>query len=71
MITKEQITINGREFIRTFSDTYKIQKVGTNDVYGEAIDIADYKYTETNELLEKLEVEPSVEEIKPLLTKSE
>ena len=39
MIKTERITINGNEFVKTYSDTnhYIIQE-GTNAVYGEAID---------------------------------
>ena len=43
---------------RTYSDeNYMIQKVGTNEIYEEAIDIknAPYEYIETTEKIEKEE----------------
>ena len=53
MITIEIITINGIEFRRTVSDTYTIRKIGTNEAYGEAIDLLDspWEYEETDERL--------------------
>ena len=46
MIVKEQI--NG--FIHTFSDQNKmIRKVGTDEIYCDAMDILDVEYEETNE----------------------
>ena len=58
MITIENITINGRQFKKTVSDTYLIHKVGTDEVYSEAYDLPekDYEYEETNELLPKDEL---------------
>ena len=55
MITIENITINGRQFKKTVSDTYLIRKIGTDEVYSEAYDLPekDYKYEETDELLPK------------------
>ncbi len=55
MITIENVTINGRQFKKTVSDTYLIRKVGTDEVYSEAYDLPkkDYEYEETNELLPK------------------
>ena len=55
MITVENITINGRQFKKTVSDTYLIRKVGTDEVYSEAYDLPekDYDYEETDELLPK------------------
>ena len=55
MITVENITINGRQFKKTISDTYLIRKIGTDEVYSEAYDLPekDYEYEETNELLPK------------------
>ena len=48
MIIKENITIDGREFTRTYSDTYKIRKIGTDEIYTDAMDVLDYQYEETD-----------------------
>ena len=48
MIIKETVTINGREFTRTYSDTYKIRKIGTDEIYTDAMDVLDYQYEETD-----------------------
>ena len=55
MITTENVTINGRQFKKTVSDTYLIRKVGTDEIYSEAYDLPekDYEYEETEELLPK------------------
>ena len=50
MIKTENMTINGKVFIRTFSDSgYKVERDGVR--YDEAIDPADFnrQYTETDE----------------------
>ena len=52
MIIKETVTINGREFTRTYSDTYKIRKIGTDEIYTDAMDVSDYQYEETDIPLE-------------------
>ena len=54
MVIRENITINGREFIRNYSDSgYMIERDGVR--YGEAIDPIEYSneriYTETDELI--------------------
>lgn len=54
MVVREQITINGREFIKNYSDSgFAIERDGVR--YGEAIDPIEYAderiYTETNELI--------------------
>ena len=54
---------DGVELIRTYSDKgVKIQKVGTDEIYDEAVDVegAGYRYTETEE---PIEVESSEEEV--------
>ena len=55
MITIENVTINGRQFKKTVSDTYLIRMVGTDEIYSEAYDLPekDYEYEETDELLPK------------------
>ena len=54
MITQTEVEMNGTRFRRTVSDSYKIRKVGTDEVYGEAVDIpsATYTYEETDESIE-------------------
>jgi hypothetical protein len=53
MIIKENITIDGREFTRTYSDqNMKIRKVGTDEIYADAIDVLDFEYDETDTPLE-------------------
>ena len=52
MIKAETITINGRTFVRTYSDANRmIKQDGTGAVYSEAYDPADSgrTYTETDE----------------------
>ena len=52
MIKTETITINGRTFVRTYSDANRmIQQDGTGAIYAEAYDPADSgrTYTETEE----------------------
>jgi hypothetical protein len=54
---------DGVELIRTYSDKgVKIQKVGTDEVYDEAVDVegAGYRYTETEE---PIETESNEEEV--------
>lgn len=61
MIRAETITINGRQLIRTYSDTgYMIQQDGTGVLYTEAIDPVDSgrTYTETDEKVPDVELDP-------------
>ena len=48
MISTETITIDGKEFTLTYSDTYKIRKVGTDEIYEDAMDVLDFQYEETD-----------------------
>ena len=48
MIIKETVTIDGRVFTHTYSDTYKIRKVGTDEIYEDAMDVLDFQYEETD-----------------------
>ena len=60
MVKVENVTINGKEFKKTYSDeSYYIQKKGTGQVYSEAIDIpsANYEYEETDKKIEQQEEE--------------
>lgn len=44
---------DGVDLYITYSDEgYKIQKVGTDEIYDEAIDVLDYEYEETDELVD-------------------
>lgn len=61
MIIKEyyETREDGVNLYRTYSDAnLKIQKVGTDEVYDEAIDVknAPYDYVETTEIIEVTEV---------------
>ena len=48
MIIKGTVTIDGRVFTHTYSDTYKIRKIGTDEIYTDAMDVLDYQYEETD-----------------------
>lgn len=53
MIIKEKLTINGKEFVRTYSDAgMMVERDGVR--YSEAIDPAEFNrvYTETDEPIE-------------------
>jgi hypothetical protein len=39
-------------FTYTYSDTYKIRKIGTDEIYTDAMDALDYQYEETDMPLE-------------------
>lgn len=47
MIITEIITHNGREFKRTYTTTegMMLHKVGTEEYYGEAVDVIDSNFT--------------------------
>ena len=56
MIIKEKIGINNKEFIRHYSDlNLLIQKIGTEEIYSEAIDPIEYEreYIETDMPIEE------------------
>ena len=62
MVNIEDLIINGERFTKTYSDKgFKIRKVGTDEIYDEAIDIdgAGFEYEETNIVIDvdKKEVE--------------
>jgi len=55
MIQQETVTFNGREFRRTYSDEgYLIRKVGTDEIYSEAVDLPyrNFEYVETDQSIE-------------------
>lgn len=45
---KETIEIDGRTLYKTYHEKYQIKKVGTNEIYTEAIDIQPTEYELTN-----------------------
>lgn len=52
MIVTENVRFGRREFKKTYSsEDYLIRKIGTDEIYSEAIDIlgSDYEYEETDE----------------------
>lgn len=51
MITQETIEIDGRELVKTVSDTYMLRQIETGLIYGpEVIDVPDrYTYEETDQ----------------------
>lgn len=54
MVRTETVTINGIEYIRTYSDTnHMLIQDGTNNVYSEAVDPigSGRTYTESDELI--------------------
>ena len=58
MIVQENITINNKQFVKTYSDAdFYINKKGTDEVYVEAIDLptSNFEYVETEDKIEKLE----------------
>ncbi len=48
MISTKTVTIDGREFTHTYSDTFKIRKAGTDEIYEDAMDVLDFQYEETD-----------------------
>lgn len=62
MIYTEDVSVNGRVFVRTCSDAYTIERDGVE--YDEAIDPVDSGrvYTETENLLPPPDVEDNVTE---------
>lgn len=49
---------DGVKLYKTYSDeSYRIQKVGTDEIYDEAIDVesSNYEYIETDEKIEEVE----------------
>ena len=64
MIVREYFSerFDGVRLFKTYSNEgMKIRKVGTSEVYDEAIDIegAPYEYEETDELIEPVVAEPT------------
>ena len=67
MITIETITINSKEYRRTVSDIYRIRKVGTDEVYDEAIDVLESNWAYEEVLYETKGEEISDEEFVNML----
>jgi hypothetical protein len=62
MIKTENLTINGKDFVKTYSDAgMMVERDGVR--YSEAIDPAEFgrQYIETDEPIEKEEIEDAVE----------
>ena len=60
MIIKENLVINGKDFVKHYSNENKIiRKVESDEEYGEAIDLAylNYQYEETDKPIEEENVE--------------
>ena len=58
MIVQENITINNKQFVKTYSNAdFYIKKKGTDEVYVDAIDLptSNFEYVETEDKIEKLE----------------
>ena len=58
MIVQDNITINDKLFVKTYSDSeFYIKKKGTDEVYVEAIDLptSNFEYVETEDKIEKPE----------------
>lgn len=58
MIVTETIMLNGKEFTKNYSDAgYMIQKVGTEEIYSEAVDPINSgrTYVETDKVIETKE----------------
>lgn len=53
MIKTDKFKIDGKKFIKTYSDTYKIKQVETGIIYDYAIDVVPCKFTyeESDEFL--------------------
>ena len=66
MISTETVTIDGREFTYTYSDTFKIRKVGTDEIYTDAMDVLPYEYEETDIALDTQP--PTEDELKDALS---
>lgn len=61
MIVKEYLD-NGK-FIRYFSDEdFKIQKLGTDEIYSDAVELVDteVEYIETDEKIPKLDINENI-----------
>lgn len=54
MINSDIVIIGEKPFRKTYSDTYYIKKVGTEQIYSEAYDILEnnFEYEETDRPLE-------------------
>lgn len=65
MLHIEEIEIDGRQLVKTYSDEFKIRQNETGIVYDSAIDVPGrYTYTETDEPLTPAEPqEPMNEEL--------
>jgi hypothetical protein len=67
MITRDEIEINGKMFVKTYSDSFIIRKVGTDELYDIAFDPIKFKderiYEETDNVLPEESIHFIQEEI--------
>lgn len=59
MIVSEIIDYNGRELLKTYSDeNFTIRKIGTDEVYSEAVDVPESTFAcvETDEEIATVEI---------------
>ena len=57
------VNFDGRELKKTYSNNkVKIHKIGTNEIYNEAIDVLDsnFEYVETNKSIDEVIIEENV-----------
>lgn len=55
MISQEIIEMGGKKYKRTYSsENYYIKKIGTNEIYADAVDLlgTNYNYEETEQKIE-------------------
>ena len=49
MVKQDNIYLNGRSYIYTYSDSnFMIKKIGTDEIYLEAYDVINFEYEETD-----------------------
>ena len=64
MLIQENITVNGTDLVKTYSELYMIKQVETGILYAEAIDVpGKYTYEETNIQKPDMELLEEVKEI--------
>ena len=64
MLIQENITVNGTDLVKTYSELYMIKQVETGILYAEAIDVlGKYTYEETNIQKPDIELPEEVKEL--------
>ena len=52
IVREEYLREDGVKLTRTYSNERKyIRKVGTDEIYSEAVDVRDYEYVETDQVI--------------------